>query len=162
MNAEIWSDASSRAGWYKYRGGPVLGGELGTCFDLCVLQEEGRLRMYFSWRPKQALALSESQDGIHWSQPVVVLGPRESQAGWEDDLNRPCVLERNGVYHMWYTGQSRPGDDENGFSWIFYATSSNGVDWERASLEPVLSPQEDWENRAVVLWDEASQEFKMW
>jgi beta-1,2-mannobiose phosphorylase / 1,2-beta-oligomannan phosphorylase len=161
----LWSDKFSRAGWMKYRGGPVLGGELGTCFDLCVLPEEGLFRMYFSWRPKQALALSESPDGIHWSDPLIVLDPRPTPEGWEDDLNRPCVLKRDGIYQMWYTGQSKPGQDD-GSSWIFYATSQDGKAWERASDQPVFSPKEAWEKNAVmcphVLWDEPSQEYRMW
>ena len=42
-----------RAGWTKYENNPVLGGELGTCFDLCIIKEGGIYRMWFSWRPKK-------------------------------------------------------------------------------------------------------------
>ena len=63
------------AGWVKYAGNPVLGGEPGTCFDVSVLKEAGVFKMWFSWRPKAAVALVESKDGIHWSKPVIVLGP---------------------------------------------------------------------------------------
>jgi predicted GH43/DUF377 family glycosyl hydrolase len=124
--------------------------------------------MWFSWRPKKSLALTESTDGIHWSDPVIVLAPRETPQGWESDLNRPSVIKRDGTYHMWYTGQ-RHGDkplDRDGGSYLFYATSPDGVHWERASLEPVLVPEEPWERVALmcpsVLWDENAQLYRMW
>ena len=53
------------AGWRKYEQNPVLGGKLGTCFDVSVLKEGDKYRMWFSWRPKKSIALVESRDGIH-------------------------------------------------------------------------------------------------
>ncbi len=149
----------SSAGWCKYDKNPVLGGELGTCFDVSVLDEGNIYRMYFSWRPKRSIALVESQDGIHWSKPSIVLGPR-SRSGWEDRVNRPAVTKRKNNYHMWYTGQMSDR------SWIGYATSKDGVIWERAGTKPVLSPEEPWEGVAVmcphVMWNEVKSLYEMW
>src|SRR5215471_15000288 len=75
-------------GWVKYEGNPVLGGQYGTCFDICVLLESGTYRMWVSWRPRQSVAITESKDGIHWGPPEIVLPPDPS-TGWEDDINRP-------------------------------------------------------------------------
>jgi len=61
------------AGWRKYEGNPVLGGGLGTCFDVALLRDDGMYRMWFSWRPKESVALVESPDGIHWNEPQIVL-----------------------------------------------------------------------------------------
>src|SRR6516165_5887763 len=80
-------------GWKKYAGNPVLGGQYGTCFDVCLLKEGGKYRMWVSWRPKASIALVESSDGIHWSAPRIVLGPRKN-TGWEDNINRPVVVKR--------------------------------------------------------------------
>ena len=92
--------AETTAGWVKYEGNPVMGGQYGTCFDISVLKEGGTYRMWLSWRPKQSLALVESKDGIHWSEPPqIVLGPRK-ETGWEDDINRPVVLKREDGYHL--------------------------------------------------------------
>ena len=147
------------AGWRKHEGNPVLGGKLGTCFDVAVLRETGRYRMYFSWRPKRAIAMAESADGVHWGKPAIVLGPNK-KTDWEGDINRPGVVKREGVYHMWYTGQAR------GRSWIGYATSADGVRWRRASDKPVLSPARKWEGVALmcphVIWDAAQARFRMW
>src|SRR5262249_391262 len=79
-------DTETAAGWRKYEKNPVLGGTLGTCFDISVLREDKRYRMWFSWRPKQSIALVESRDGLAWGEPRIVLGPRKT-SGWEDDLN---------------------------------------------------------------------------
>ncbi|MFD1675731.1 family 43 glycosylhydrolase [Alicyclobacillus fodiniaquatilis] len=161
----IGQKRGTSCGWNKYENNPVLGGEHGTCFDLSVLKDNGVYKMYFSWRPKQSIALSESLDGINWSEPIIVLGPRETKKGWEDELNRPVVVRRNDEYHMWYTGQYKAGQPD-GHSWIFYATSPDGIEWTRRSLEPVLTFEEPWEKVAVmcphVIWDESSALWKMW
>ncbi len=153
------STDQTKAGWRKYEKNPVLGGKLGTCFDVSVLDEDDAYRMYFSWRPKRSIALVESPDGIHWSEPRIVLGPNP-KSGWEDRANRPVVINRKDGYHMWYTGQTRNQ------SFIGYATSDDGVTWKRASDKPVLSPEEPWEKVAVmcphVIWDEEKELFRMW
>lgn len=100
------SSTETRGGWVKHPGNPVLGGTLGTCFDVSVLRVDDTYRMYFSWRPKKSLALTESRDGVTWSEPQIVLGP-ETTTGWEDDLNRPVVISRDDGYHLWYTGQAK-------------------------------------------------------
>lgn len=158
-------DRGCGCGWEKYSGNPVLGGALGTCFDLSMLREAGGYRMYFSWRPKKSVAVSLSKDGLCWSEPRIVLSPRTTAEGWEDDVNRPSVVLRGGVYHMWYTGQLRPGR-EDGMSHIFYAVSGDGLSFRRVEDGPVLSPSAPWEKRAVmnpdVLWDEPAGLYRMW
>lgn len=147
------------AGWEKHPASPVLGGNLGTCFDISTIKENNKYRMWFSWRPRKSIALVESRDGVRWSEPKIVLAPNEKNR-WESDLNRPVVLLHNGAYHMWYTGQT----DEQ--SWIGYAASPDGVTWTRQSEMPVLSPDVPWEKVAVmcphVIWDEGEKVFKMW
>src|SRR5438105_3894659 len=120
-----WADepatrqAETTAGWVKHFQNPVLGGDLGTCFDVSVLRERYTYRMWFSWRPKKSIALVESQDGVHWNEPIIVLGPND-KTDWENDVNRPVVVKNGNRYQMWYTGQAR------GHSWIGYATSQDG------------------------------------
>ena len=157
-------------GWQKYPGNPVLGGEYGTCFDISVIEEQGKFRMWLSWRPKKSIALSESSDGIHWSAPRIVLAPNPS-SGWEDDINRPAVVRRADGYHMWYTGQTwrkEPSTEGrlDGHSAIGYATSSNGIDWVRQASKPVLTAELPWEDVALmcpdVLWDATNRQWRMW
>jgi predicted GH43/DUF377 family glycosyl hydrolase len=151
--------ATTASGWVKNPASPVLGGKLGTCFDVCVLKESNTYRMWFSWRPKKSIALVESADGIHWSEPQIVLGPR-AESGWEDEMNRPGVLKVGDVYHMWFTGQAK------GHSAIGHGTSSDGKTWVRSGMKPCLAAEKAWEKVAVmcpdVLWDAEKHEFHMY
>ncbi|MEI6423242.1 MAG: family 43 glycosylhydrolase [Lentisphaerota bacterium] len=153
-----WLETSG--GWVKYEANPVMGGKYGTCFDISVLKEGGIYRMWLSWRPQKSLAIVDSKDGIHWSEPPkIVLEPRK-ETGWEDIINRPGIVKRADGYHLWYTGQTKD------HSSIGYATSPDGVVWKRMSDKPVLSPDQPWENVTVmcphVIWDEQEKVFKMW
>ncbi len=154
-----YASIASRSGWEKYPGNPVLGGQYGTCFDVCVLHEAGVYKMWVSWRPKKSIALTESKDGIHWGPPQVVLGPDRS-TGWEDDVNRPVVVHREDAYHMWYTGQT------NERSMIGYARGGDGRNWVRQSARPVLESTLPWERVAVmcphVMWDQEKKIWRLW
>jgi beta-1,2-mannobiose phosphorylase / 1,2-beta-oligomannan phosphorylase len=146
-------------GWIKHPGNPVLGGNLGTCFDVSVLKEGDEYRMWFSWRPKESIALVESKDGVSWGKPLIVLGPNKATA-WENGVNRPVVLTIGGLYQMWYTGQAK------GKSWIGHATSPDGKTWKRTGDQPVLSPEQPWEKVAVmcphVLYDDTHKVYRLW
>jgi hypothetical protein len=85
------SDAETAGGWAKSEKNPVLGGQLGACFDVSVLHESDKYRMWFSWRPKKSIALVESDDGLAWGEPTVVLGPNKA-SGWEGEVNRPPAV----------------------------------------------------------------------
>jgi predicted GH43/DUF377 family glycosyl hydrolase len=147
------------SGWVKDPKSPVLGGELGTCFDVSVLADGPGYRMWFSWRPKKGIALVESKDGVTWSAPKIVLRPNP-KTDWEADLNRPVVLKVGDQYRMWYTGQAKCR------SWIGSATSPDGVTWTRDGDRPELSADQPWEKVAVmcphVLYDEGAKTYRMW
>lgn len=154
MNAE-------RSFFTKHEASPVFGSrETGTMFDAYIRrQPDGRLRMDVSWRPKKALAVSWSNDGICWSEPEITL-EADPATGWEDDINRNCVIhipEKN-EYLMWYTGQAQ------GKSWIGVARSADGVHFSRFRSKPVLSPEADFEGESVmnpfVMYENGI--FRMW
>jgi beta-1,2-mannobiose phosphorylase / 1,2-beta-oligomannan phosphorylase len=147
------------AGWHKFSGNPVLGGKLGTCFDACILLEDGRFRMWFSWRPKKSIGYAESSDGVHWTPPQIVLAP-SPETGWQDQVNRPVVLRRADGYHMWFTGQTATKSS------IGYVRSRDGQEWTSHRSEPLLGVDQPWEKSAVmspsVLWDAAGDRYRMW
>ena len=142
----------------KYGAAPVFGDEeTGTVFDAYVWQDGGKYRMDFSWRYRKACAVTFSEDGINWSEPVITLASN-LDSGWEDDINRNCVLKIDGIYKMWYTGQAR------GYSFIGYAESADGIHFERKFDEPIMIPELPWEVASVmnpcVMFDEGK--YKMW
>ena len=155
----------TKGNWKKYEKNPLIGGSYGSCFDIAVLDEGEEIYMYFSWRKEKSIALVKSKDGIHWTEPEICIGPRETKKGWEDDLNRPAVVKKDGIYHMWYTGQYKAGQAD-GSSHLFYATSKDGVKFERVSERPVMAPEVEWEKVAVmcphVLWDDVRHVYRMW
>jgi len=145
-------------GWVKDPGRPVIGGDLGSCFDLSVLKDGDLYRAWFSWRPRHAIAYTQSANGVDWSPPLIVLGPTDS--GWEQSVNRPSVIQTADGFAMWYTGQT------DTTSAIGYATSPDGLRWTRAQAWPVLSAAMPWEKKSVmspdVLYDPATRHFRLW
>ena len=155
----------TNGGWVKDEHSPVLGGDLGVCFDISMLKEDAGFRMYFSWRTRGSVAVTTSADGVHWSEPEICVAPRPTPSGKEDGINRPAVVKKGTIYHMWYTGQNK-GGRADGTSDLFHAVSEDGVHFVRTGDEPVLSPSEPWEKQAImcpcVLWDEGRNVYRMW
>ena len=129
----------------KHPGNPVFGDEkTGTLFDVYVTpQKDGLLRMDLSWRTHNTTAVSFSKDGVRWNTLHATLAP-EPKSGWEDLVNRNCVLKTGSTYKMWYTGQA------NGRSSIGFAESDDGLQFHRVQTEPVLVPETPWENLSVM------------
>ena len=154
----------SAAGWgAPYE--PIFPKGFRVCQDAFVLKQDGVYKMWFSWADARLIAYAQSDDGLKWEYPSVVL-PALTGSTWEGhEVCRPCVVFKDGRYHMWYTGKMYPTEFSAASSYIGYATSEDGLVWERRP-EPVLTPQEAWEGRGVtyshVLWDEDEQLFKMW
>lgn len=96
-------------------------------------------RMYYSgwgqdlWR----MGLAESFDGgVTWKRysddPILPLGaPGSADSG---AACVPMVLFHEGKWHMWYTGSAERAKGIH----IFYATSADGLRWEKYSGNPVL------------------------
>jgi len=152
------SAADRGLGWRKHPANPVLGGkDYGTIFDVSVVPIQDEYWMYVSWRPKKSIALSKSKDGVNWSEPEIVLGPADT--GWEDKVNRPGVLHKDGMFHLWYTGQAGRK------SKIGYAASKDGVNFTRRP-EPVLVADHEWEKPSLmcphVEWDDEEKQYRMW
>lgn len=83
-----------------------------------------------------------------------------SSSTWESASNaQPSVIFDGEIYHMWYSGESNTG------SRIGFATSVDGIHWEKYQGNPVIEGIADsWENDGVsspyVIWDGAI--FHMW
>lgn len=151
------------AGWKPEKYGPVLGGALGNCTDCHVIRENGIYKMWFTWQPVRCIAYTESQDGVDWEMPRLVLTPRYD-SDWEiHEVSQPAVVHKDGIYHMWYTGRVYPTEITAPRCCIGYAVSRDGIHWDKHEA-PVLVPTTDWENIAVmyphVIWE--GESFRMW
>ena len=129
----------------KDEGNPILGDETtGTLFDVYVTRSaDGVYRMDLSARADDSLAVAFSADGLHWGTLKTTLRANP-ESGWEDLVNRHCVLRIGDSYKMWYTGQA------HGNSYIGYAESADGITFERIRTDPVLGPEHPWEGESVM------------
>lgn len=144
--------------WTKYAGNPVIGKDLGTCFDMSVDVSPGRYRMWFSWRPKHGIGYAESSDGLHWTvHHEIVLGPDSEDPAEELEVTRPFVLVEDDRLTMWYSAH---GKDR---VVIARAVSGDGLIWQRQGT--VLEPERPWEKASLmcpsVLRDRAGH-YQMW
>ncbi len=137
------------AGWEPGACGPVLGGALGNCADCHVIREDGIYKMWFTWKTVRCIAYAESRDGIRWEMPRLVLTPRYDSE-WEiHEVSQPAVIHKDGIYHMWYTGQVYPTEITAPRCCIGYAVSRDGIHWDKRE-NPVLVPRAGWEGIAVM------------
>ena len=142
----------------KHPQNPLFGNaEIGTAFDVYVTKTNGKYRLDFSWRREASLAVIFSDDGIHWTEPVITLRP-DPECGWQERLNRNCVLFIDGIYKMWYTGQAR------GHSYLGYAESTDGLNFVNKTPEPIMISEYPWERESVmnpcVLYEDGK--YRMW
>jgi len=78
-----------------------------------------------------------STDGVNWTKKGIVMGPTEA---WErDEVSPNSVLFENGVYKMWFhAGGYLYGNRRLGNGRIGYATSTDGVRWNKHAANPVI------------------------
>lgn len=87
-----------------------------------------------------------SSDGLHWNEyPKYVM--KGSPGTWDSGgITRGIsVIKTPKGYEMWYTGI-----DTGNLNWkIGYATSSDGIKWEKFHNNPVITPTKWWEKSKV-------------
>lgn len=74
-------------------------------------------------------------DPIKWTKQGMVLDIGKNGEPDYVHVNSPCIIKDNGLFKMWY--QAVPDNTGTGRT-ICYATSSNGIDWEKYSNNPVI------------------------
>ena len=87
---------------------PAIGGAMGTIFDCYVIREDGLFKMWYSWRPAKAIMYTTSSDGIHWELPIVAL-LRDFSLPWQcEEVSRPTLIKKDGLYSVSYTHLTLP------------------------------------------------------
>jgi PKD repeat protein/predicted GH43/DUF377 family glycosyl hydrolase len=101
--------------------------ETGTVNNVDIISDPGNVTLFQLW-DKYA------------GNPVLDTGP----GAWEQtDVSSPSVLYDGSMYKMWYTGQ-----DITGWDRIGYATSLDGIIWNKYASNPVvtLGPPGSWDS----------------
>lgn len=165
MGEYVFWPRGCAGGWEKYGPDALIGGALGSVSDPCVIREEDGFHMWFTWNDAHCIAYAQSEDGIHWDNPRVVLQPQLGSSWQRDAVARPWVVKRNGAYQMWYAGQWRPQDGAHGRSAFGYAESFDGVNWSQRDtsvMAPAAPWEKNWMGSPFVMWDEGKGIYRMW
>jgi predicted GH43/DUF377 family glycosyl hydrolase len=146
--------------WQKYEKNPVVGNEeTGSMFDPFVRKLGEKFIMCASKRKNHSLVLLESKDGKKWINEKLILSGN-TDGEWDAMVNRGCILKKEDVWYLWFTGQSK------GKSAVGLAVSSDGTNFKKIIDKPVLVPETEFEGNAVmnpcVMWDEEISKFRMW
>jgi predicted GH43/DUF377 family glycosyl hydrolase len=159
--------------WTKSNSNPILSvGPAGSwdsvyaetpsvVFNGTILQMWYTGKLGSTYRIGYATGYAKLPDKALWTKneanPVLDTGPPSS---W-DDLKavHPTVVFKDNLYHMWYAGLGPSGYK------IGLANSTDGINWEKCSLNPVLDAGPSaWEGAKVetptVLFDGTT--FHMW
>jgi len=123
--------------FHKYSKGPILERsvlEPHFCSNPYVIIENGKWRMWYisivKWElrdnepfPYYHIKYAESDDGLAWKRSGTVCIDFKDDKEWA--ISRPCVLNENGLYKMWYSYRGKKSYR------IGYAESNNGINWNR-------------------------------
>ncbi|HVO73713.1 MAG TPA: hypothetical protein VMT35_06795 [Ignavibacteriaceae bacterium] len=137
--------------WEKYGQSPVLfpdssGWDSYHVSSGPVIKEDGTYKMYYSgWNDQYGswpVGLAISPDGIHWTR--YACNPIITGEGWDLQIRPQSIIKKDGIYYMFFTGGT--GHECK----IGVATSSNGIDWEKYSGNPVMVAEKSWEGYGVA------------
>ncbi len=151
---------SENNGWKKVGNAPVYGDkETGTIFDPQVIVHDGMFLMTASERKSGSIILLVSNDGLRWEHKCTLLKPVPGT--WEHVVNRSCLRNVDGIWHLWYTGQK---GDRSCVGHLVASAIDNFV--RPKSNMPVLWPTMENERDSVMnpcaIWDEQTSMFRMW
>jgi len=137
---EALSPAPDGIHWYGYRNNPTF--SPGSGYDASgvrgpsIVKDDQGYKMYYFTGPGNqfTIGLATSSDGYTWvrysGNPVLTPG---ASGSWDQvGVWAPSVIYENNVYKMWYTGIG------SFFSSVGYATSIDGLTWQKHAGNPVV------------------------
>jgi predicted GH43/DUF377 family glycosyl hydrolase len=159
MIAQIgYATSTDGINWTKYDNNPVV--RVGTAdswdslwvYTPCVIYNESAFHMWYTgaigdytdFNPwEMGVGYATSTDGINWtkhaSNPVF---KKNTPGNWDDlHVGEPTVFFHNDMFHMWYQGL----ESTYASFPIGYATSADGISWQRSASNPVMTPV-GWED----------------
>ncbi len=102
------------------------------------------------FEPLYYIYYATSEDGINWQRPGICCMPGSNP---KEATTRPAVLYENGMYHMWFSYRGSEHFREGGQQAyrIGYASSVNGMDWQRDDSKAGIDVStEGWDSQMVA------------
>ena len=100
--------------------------------------------------PFYHIKYAESTDGIHWIRTGQVCIPLNNDEG---GIACPCVIKKNGLYHMWYSTRKKRNyrKDPSQSYRIGYAQSKDGIQWKRMDkLVGITVSEQGWDSEMIA------------
>ena len=147
----LYAESNDGFNWTRPLSQPVLSpGSSGSWDDLAVhpgavIYEDGMYYMFYSgWSDPYGrwdIGYAFSNDGINWTKyPTPVL---YGTSGSEYQIGPSSVIKVNDTYFLYYYMRDLP------YSQIGLATSTDRINWQRSSNNPILSSSQSWEGNGV-------------
>ncbi len=168
-NGELWLNTNFKE-WYKYSVNPIItpsssGWDSQAVLPSNVIFNGTCYLMFYRGRSSSTpheIGMATSSDGVTWTKysgnPVLKI----STSGWDNNyLKDPFVIYNGNYYQMWYAAMDTGLDRRIG-----YATSSDGMTWQKYPYNPVLDlgATGAWDshyvNQPCVIFDGSI--YKMW
>ena len=160
----LYAESGDGNNWFKMNNTmPVLNGTLewesGGLSPGAVMKDGNIFRMYYggqnSSRTIWCTGLAVSTNGINWER--VTDQPVLSPVGSEGGIVCNSVVKVNGTYFLYYQLGGNPGPR------IYVATSTDGINFQRYSGNPILTATAVWESPGIyepgVIYE--NNQFKM-
>ena len=131
--------------WVKSSSNPVLGPGVGWESDWVdapsILYENGVYKMWYQGcvGTHCDIGYATSPDGINWTRSLSNPVLRSNATGWDQTLGNPSVIHDGSGYHMWYAGDGPLAIQ------IGYASSADGIVWNKFEGAPVFKGTEPWD-----------------
>jgi len=134
-----------------------------------IIRKDSLFLMWYAARlndpsTKLSIGFAWSVDGLNWTKyPEPVLKPGKGDEWDADAIGDPSVVFDGNTYHMWYNGMRNQLPK---IVHVGYATSRNGINWEKHPENPVLDIGEpgSFDDRWVVATEVYfnSSVYEMW
>jgi predicted GH43/DUF377 family glycosyl hydrolase len=93
---------------------------------------------------ESGIGLATSSDGLSWTKYLTNPVLTGTTGAWDETgEHAPFVLEEGGVYKMWYEGSN------SNVRQLGYATSTNGIDWNKCAGNPILPVNEPYDQKVA-------------
>jgi len=160
-------NTQAQVDWEKFEFNPLIDDSLPWTVDFLwpvVIHENDIYMMWFSGYSAGAyyqIGYGESADGISWELEEDPVIPSGNIGTWNKDLKPGTVLRIDDTLRMWFSGSS------NEFNWgssIGYATSVDGIEWDKRSKPIMEGDPGTWNEDGIinpkVIYEDDT--FKMW